>query len=47
MNNIEKMLNEQMEQELFQNVISDTFDFVDTLIDHEDLEKISNKEEAL
>ena len=47
MNNIEKMLHEQMEEELFQNVVSDTFDFVDTLIDHEDLEKINDKEADL
>ena len=44
MNKIEQMLLEQMEEEKFQQVVSDTFDFVDPLIDLSDLDKFNDKE---
>ncbi len=45
MNPIERMLLEQMESEKFNDVIEDDFSFTDTLIDHNDLEKIDEMED--
>lgn len=41
MNNVEKMLLEQQEEDLFNKVISDDFSCVDSLIDKKDLEKFT------
>lgn len=46
MNKVEKLLLEQMENEVFQKTIADDFAFADSLIDQRDLDKFnSNKEE--
>lgn len=44
MNDIEKMLFEEVQSETFQKVVSDSFSYVDSLIDQSDLDKISEKE---
>lgn len=45
MNAVERMLYEQMTEEVFQRVASDDFSFVDSLIDQHDLDKISKEED--
>ena len=45
-NKIEAMLLEQMREEKFQQAVIDNFDFVDSLIDHEDLDKLSDEEDT-
>ena len=45
MNKIEEMLLEQMMQEKFHQVVNDNFNFVDSLIDPSDLDKISDMED--
>lgn len=45
MNNVERALLEQMENEKFQKVVSDDFSFVDSLTDQRDLDK-NNKEDG-
>ena len=44
MNKIEAMLFEQMQEEKFQQTVADNFDFVDSLIDQNDLDKLSDEE---
>ena len=46
MNKIERMLLEQMEEEKFHQVVTDNFDFVDSLVDQTDLERISDEEDS-
>lgn len=45
MNNVERMLYEQNEFNKFQKVVTDSFSFVDSLIDKRDLNKFYEKEE--
>lgn len=45
MNNVEKMLLEQQEEDLFNKVVSDDFSCVDSLIDKKDLEKYTSEED--
>lgn len=45
MNNVEKMLLEQQEEDLFNKVISDDFSCVDSLIDKKDLERFTCEED--
>lgn len=45
MNNVEKMLLEQQEEDLFNKVISDDFSCVDSLIDKKDIEKFACEED--
>lgn len=45
MNAVERMLHEQMTEEVFQRVVSDDFSFVDSLIDQHDLDKFSKEED--
>lgn len=45
MNNVERALLEQMENEKFQKVVSDDFSFVDSLTDQKDLDKNKNNKE--
>lgn len=45
MNNVEKMLLEQQEEDLFNKVISDDFSCVDSLIDKKDIEKFTCEED--
>lgn len=44
MNDVERMLHEQMESDKFQNVVNDSFAFADSLIDQRDLNKYYEKE---
>ena len=46
MNKIEQMLLEQMEEEKFHQTVADNFDFVDSLVDQIDLERISDEEDS-
>lgn len=46
MNKIEHMLLEQMKEEKFHQVVTDNFDFVDSLVDQTDLERISDEEDS-
>ena len=46
MNKVEHMLLEQMEEEKFHQVVADNFDFVDSLVDQIDLERISDEEDS-
>lgn len=39
MNNVERLLFEQMNEERFQRVVSDRFSFVDSLIEQRDIDK--------
>lgn len=45
MNKVESMLLEQMEEEKFHQAVHDNFDFVDSLIDQNDLDKLKEKED--
>lgn len=45
MNNVEAMFLEQMAKEDFQKTIGDNFDFVDSLIDQRDLNRIMDEED--
>lgn len=45
MNAVESMLLEQMEDIKFQQTVSDSFDFVDSLVDRTDLDRIFDKED--
>lgn len=45
MNKVESMLLEQMQDEMFQKTVSDNFEFVDSLIDQTDLDRIFDKED--
>lgn len=44
MNKVESTLLEQMDNKLFQDVISDDFAFADSLVDNDDLNKLNIKE---
>lgn len=47
MRDIERMFIEQLDSDIFQSVVNDDFDFADSLIDNQDLDKIFNKEETV
>lgn len=44
MNNVERLFKEQMEEERFHAVVTDKFDFVDSLVDQNDLDKLNDEE---
>lgn len=44
MTKVEAMLKDQMETDVFHNVNTDDFGFVDNLVDQTDLDKINDKE---
>lgn len=44
MRKIDEMFKEQMEEDVFHNVNTDDFGFVDNLVDQTDLDKINDKE---
>lgn len=43
-NQVEKMFLEQMQEDVFHQTVNDNFDFVDSLIEQSDLDKVSDKE---
>lgn len=45
MNKVEKMLLEEMKEDIFHKTVTDNFGFVDSLIDQNDLDKLSDKED--
>lgn len=44
MNAIESAILKEMDETLFTNVTTDDFSFVDSLVDQQDLDKLTNKE---
>lgn len=46
MNDVERMLHEQMIEERFQRIANDRFDVVDSLIEQKDLDKLKEEDEA-
>ena len=44
MNKVEKLLLEEMQEDVFQKTVTDDFAFVDSLIDQNDLDKLSDEE---